>query len=78
MTAKIGDLLGTVNDPSDLRKLKVEELPRLCDEIRQFIIDVISANPGHLGASLGTVKLTVAIFVLAVLLPFPHHEEDDQ
>jgi 1-deoxy-D-xylulose-5-phosphate synthase len=61
MTAKIGDLLALVNDPSDLRKLKVEDLPRLCSEIRQFIIDVISANPGHLGASLGTVELTVAL-----------------
>ncbi|MCX6245067.1 MAG: 1-deoxy-D-xylulose-5-phosphate synthase [Bacteroidetes bacterium] len=61
MTAKIGELLAGVNDPSDLRKLKVEDLPRLCNEIRQFIIDVISANPGHLGASLGTVELTVAL-----------------
>jgi len=61
MTAKIGDLLARVNDPSDLRKLKVEDIPRLCTEIRQFIIDVISTNPGHLGASLGTVELTVAI-----------------
>jgi 1-deoxy-D-xylulose-5-phosphate synthase len=61
MTAKIGDLLARVNDPSDLRKLKIEELPKLCAEIRQFIIDVISANPGHLGASLGTVELAVAI-----------------
>jgi 1-deoxy-D-xylulose-5-phosphate synthase len=61
MTAKIGDLLARINDPSDLRKLKVEDLPELCTEIRQFIIDVISANPGHLGASLGTVELTVAI-----------------
>jgi 1-deoxy-D-xylulose-5-phosphate synthase len=61
MTAKIGDLLARVNDPSDLRKLKVEELPKLCEEIRQFIIDVISTNPGHLGASLGAVELTVAM-----------------
>ena len=61
MTAKIGDLLARVNDPSDLRKLKIEDLPKLCAEIRQFIIDVISTNPGHLGASLGTVELTVAI-----------------
>ncbi|MCX6247572.1 MAG: 1-deoxy-D-xylulose-5-phosphate synthase [Bacteroidetes bacterium] len=61
MTAKIGDLLALINDPSDLRKLKVEDLPKLCAEIRQFIIDVISTNPGHLGASLGTVELTVAI-----------------
>jgi len=61
MTSKIGDLLLRVNDPSDLRKLKVEELPKLCGEIREFIIDIISTNPGHLGASLGTVELTVAI-----------------
>jgi len=61
MNAKIGDLLSQIKDPSDLRKLKVEALPKLCDEIRQFIIDVISTNPGHLGASLGTVELTVAL-----------------
>ena len=61
MIAKTDGLLAKVNDPSDLRKLKVEDLPELCEEIRQFIIDVISANPGHLGASLGTVELTVAI-----------------
>ena len=61
MTPKIGDLLARVNDPSDLRKIKPEDLPKLCAEIRQFIIDVISTNPGHLGASLGTVELTVAI-----------------
>ena len=61
MTPKIGELLSNVNDPADLRKLKIEELPKLCSEIRQFIIDVISTNPGHLGASLGTVELAVAI-----------------
>jgi 1-deoxy-D-xylulose-5-phosphate synthase len=61
MTAKIGELLASVNDPSDLRKLKIEDLPKLCEEIRHFILDVISTNPGHLGASLGTVELAVAI-----------------
>jgi 1-deoxy-D-xylulose-5-phosphate synthase len=61
MTAKIGELLALINDPADLRKLKVGELPELCNEIRQFIIDIISTNPGHLGASLGTVELAVAI-----------------
>ena len=61
MNAKIGELLHTVDYPSDLKKLKVEELPQLCEEIRQFILDVLSFNPGHLGASLGTVELTVAI-----------------
>ncbi|PKP01446.1 MAG: 1-deoxy-D-xylulose-5-phosphate synthase [Bacteroidetes bacterium HGW-Bacteroidetes-9] len=56
-----GKLLTTINSPADLRKLSEEELPLLCAEIRQFIIDVISANPGHLGASLGAVELAVAI-----------------
>ena len=46
---------------SDLKKLDIEELPALCSEIRQFILDMVSTNPGHLGASLGTVELAVAI-----------------
>ncbi len=56
-----GSLLKNINDPTDLRKLKVEELPALCEELRQFIIDEVSHNPGHFGASLGVVELTVAI-----------------
>lgn len=54
-------LLGSINDPSDLRKLKQEELPAVCNELRNFIIDVVSSNPGHFGASLGVVELTVAL-----------------
>jgi 1-deoxy-D-xylulose-5-phosphate synthase len=61
MTPKAGDLLLTINDPTDLKKLNVEDLPELCKEIRSFIIDVLSDNPGHLGASLGAVELAVAI-----------------
>ena len=61
MTPKIGELLATITYPSDLKKLKGEDLPRLCEEIRQFIIDVVSVQPGHLGASLGTVELAVAL-----------------
>ena len=56
-----GPLLEKVNYPSDLRKLKEEELPQLCKELRQFIIDVVSEKGGHFGASLGVVELTVAI-----------------
>lgn len=56
-----GSLLKTINDPADLRKLKTDELPALCEELRQFIIDEVSHNPGHFGASLGVVELTVAI-----------------
>jgi 1-deoxy-D-xylulose-5-phosphate synthase len=61
MTVKQGEKLSAVNSVSDLKKLKVEELPQLCDEIRQFIIHSTSFNPGHLGANLGTVELTVAL-----------------
>ncbi|MCX6235513.1 MAG: 1-deoxy-D-xylulose-5-phosphate synthase [Bacteroidetes bacterium] len=61
MTIDQGRILAKINTPEDLRLLKEEELPQLCSEIRRFIIDVLSANPGHLGASLGTVELAVAI-----------------
>ncbi len=61
MNAKVGNLLATINYPSDLKKLDIEELPALCGELRQFILDMVSTNPGHLGASLGTVELAVAI-----------------
>jgi 1-deoxy-D-xylulose-5-phosphate synthase len=56
-----GKLLLTINSPEDLRKLSEDDMPLLCEEIRQFIIDVISHHPGHLGASLGAVELAVAI-----------------
>ena len=56
-----GKILATINNPVDLRKLNEEELFQLCEEIRLFIIDVVSHHPGHLGASLGTVELAVAI-----------------
>lgn len=54
-------LLQDIKDPADLRKLGAEQLPALCAELRQFIIDELSNNPGHFGASLGVVELTVAI-----------------
>ena len=56
-----GSLLNKINDPSDLRKLNLEDLPAVCSELRQFIIDEVSTNPGHFGASLGVVELTVAL-----------------
>lgn len=58
---KAGVLLEKINTPSDLRKLSEEELPQVCEELRQFIIDVVSEKGGHFGASLGVVELTVAI-----------------
>lgn len=54
-------LLDRIEYPSDIRKLDVSELPQLCKELRDFIIMETAENPGHLGASLGTVELTVAI-----------------
>ena len=53
--------LNTINSPADLKKLKVEELPHLCEELREYIISETASNPGHLGSSLGVVELTVAI-----------------
>ncbi len=61
MSPEPGTLLSKINSPADLKKLSEEELPQVCDEIRHFIIEVISANPGHLAASLGAVELAVAI-----------------
>ncbi len=61
MTPATGPLLSSVHSPEDLRKLKLEDLPALCSEIRDFIIEVMSVNPGHLGASLGAVELAVAV-----------------
>ena len=55
------NILSSINSPEDLRKLGDDDLLLLCDELRQYIIDVVSHNPGHLGASLGFVELTVAI-----------------
>ena len=53
--------LSKINYPSDLKKLDVSELPALCEELRDYIITETAENPGHLGSSLGTVELTVAI-----------------
>ena len=54
-------ILNVINYPEDLRKLPQEKLGEVCEELRQYIIDILSENPGHLGASLGTVELTVAL-----------------
>lgn len=56
-----GDLLKHINSPADLRRLKPDQLKELSKELRQYIIDIVSENGGHLGASLGVVELTIAI-----------------
>ena len=50
-----------IDSPADLKKLRVDELPAVCAELRQFIIEALSKNPGHLASSLGTIELTVAL-----------------
>jgi len=56
-----GPLLKNINYPSDLRKLKEKDLEQVCAELRDYIIDIVSVNGGHFGASLGVVELTVAL-----------------
>lgn len=53
--------LKKINSPADLRKLSVDQLPDVCSELREDIIEELSVNPGHLASSLGTVELTVAL-----------------
>ena len=55
------ELLDKIRYPEDLRKLDVEQLPQLCQELRQDIIEEVSVNPGHFASSLGVVELTVAL-----------------
>ena len=56
-----GPLLASIDSPADLKKLSKENLHQVCDELRQYIIDVVSVHGGHFGASLGVVELTVAL-----------------
>ena len=54
-------LLGKINSPADLRQLPEKDLPQVCSELRNFIIDSLANNPGHFASSLGSVELTVAL-----------------
>lgn len=55
------ELLSQIQYPADLRKLSIDQLPEVCRELREDIIDEVSVNPGHFGSSLGVVELTVAL-----------------
>ena len=55
------DLLSSIHNPSDLRKLEEHQLPQVAQELREFIIDIVSVKEGHLGASLGVIELTIAL-----------------
>src|SRR3954463_5987803 len=61
MQITAGPLLQTINSPDDLKKIPREQLHQVCDELRQFIIDVVSVHGGHFAASLGVVELSVAL-----------------
>ena len=54
-------LLSKIEYPADLRRLSIDELPELCKQLRQDIIEEVSANPGHLASSLGVIEITVAL-----------------
>src|SRR5436853_6744963 len=61
MQINAGPLLSSINSPEDLKKIPREKLHQVCDELRQYIIDLVSVHGGHFGASLGVVELTVAL-----------------
>jgi 1-deoxy-D-xylulose-5-phosphate synthase len=56
-----GKLLKTIDSPADLKKISKEQLHQVCDELRQYIVDIVSVHGGHFGASLGVVELSVAL-----------------
>lgn len=55
------ELLSKIDSPADLRRLRIDELPELCRELREDILDELAQNPGHLASSLGVIELTVAL-----------------
>ncbi|MBO7318173.1 MAG: 1-deoxy-D-xylulose-5-phosphate synthase, partial [Bacteroidales bacterium] len=55
------NILTTIDSPADLRKLSIAELPQVCQELRDYIIDTCSTNPGHFGSNMGSVEITVAL-----------------
>jgi 1-deoxy-D-xylulose-5-phosphate synthase len=61
MQIPAGALLQTIDTPEDLKKVSKEKLHQVCDELRQYIVDVVSVHGGHFGASLGVVELSVAL-----------------
>ena len=61
MEIKAGALLQQINSPADLKKLNKDQMQLVTDELRQYIIDVVSVHGGHFGASLGVVELSVAL-----------------
>ena len=61
MEQKLKDILEQIGYPEDLRQLPVEQLPEVCEALRQFIIEQVSVHPGHFASSLGAVEIIVAL-----------------
>ena len=61
-------LLNKIDTPADLRKLKVDDLPQVCDELRRDIIKEVAVNPGHLASSLGVTEITVYVYCVFCVL----------
>ncbi len=61
MTIAPGPLLSSIDSPADLKRLEKDQLHQVCDELRQYIIDIVSVHGGHFAASLGVVELSVAL-----------------
>ena len=64
------NILDSINNNDDLRSVRAEDIPRLCGEIRSFLIDSVSKTGGHLASGLGAVELTVALH--RVYDPYKH------
>ena len=61
MNSELKDILEQIGYPEDLRKLPVEQLPEVCEALRQFIIEQVSVHPGHFASSLGAIEIIVAL-----------------
>ena len=63
-------LLSNIKYPEDLRKLSIDQLPQVCKELREDIIDEVAVNPGHFASSLGVVEITVALYLQHPIRPY--------
>ena len=71
-------LLNNIQSPDDLRRLNIEQLPELCNELREKIIEEVAVNPGHLASSLGAIEITVGChYVFDVLFLVVRRDDDD-
>ena len=61
MEEKYKNILDRIDSPADLRKLPIEQLPDVCQALRQFIIEQVSVHPGHFASSLGAIEIIVAL-----------------